>query len=73
MKRSQLVGLALWRGGVLLVAAYLGYWGLRATLQITDARLELAVAVFLVGLVLVFGSVIVERIGDARIEGSREP
>ena len=73
MKKSHLVGLALWRGGILLVAAYLGYWGLRATLQITDAQLELAVAVFLIGLVLVFGSVLLERIGDARTEGRRKP
>ena len=73
MKKTHLVGLVLWRGGVLLVAAYLGYWALRGILQITDARLELAVAVFFVGLLLVFGSVIVERVQDARSEGRAEP
>jgi len=73
MKKTHLVGLALWRGGILLVAAYLGYWALRGILRITDARLELAVAVFLVGLLLVFGSVIVERVQDARSEGRAEP
>ena len=67
-KRVNIVGLVLWRGGILLVAAYLGYWALRAVLQITDAQLEFAVAVFLVGLLLVFLSVIIERIVDARTE-----
>ena len=73
MKKAHIVGLTLWRGGVLLVAAYLGYWALRGILQITDAQLELAVAVFLVGVLLVFGSVVLERINDARSEREVQP
>ena len=68
LQRTHVVGLTLWRGGILLVAAYLGYWALRATLQITDAQLEFSVAVLLVGLLLVFASVVLERIHDARSE-----
>ena len=71
--KVQLVGFTLWRGGILLAVAYLGYWGLRAALQMADAQLELSVAVFLVGLLLVFGSVVTERIQDARSERSGNP
>jgi hypothetical protein len=71
MKWTHLVGLALWRGGVLLVAGYLAYEVLRFVLTITDTQLEAAVAVFLAGLVMVFISLIGERIEDVREERNR--
>lgn len=71
MKWTHLLGLALWRGGVLLVGGYLAYQVLRVVLTITDAQLEIAVAVFLTGLVMVFLSLVVERIEDVQEERSR--
>jgi len=71
MKWSHFIGLALWRGGALLVAGYLAYQVLLIVLTITDAQLETAVAIFLTGLVMVFLSMVVERIQDAQEERSR--
>lgn len=71
MTPVQVVGLVLWRGGVLLVLGYLGYIAVRAMLSIADAQLELAVSVALTGLLLVFASVITERISDVRAEQAR--
>ena len=65
-----MVGLVLWRGGVVLVVGYVGYFGLRALLTITDAQLELAVAVLLTGVIFVFASVVGERLEDRRRERS---
>ena len=70
MQLSHLVGLTLWRGGVLLVGGYLAYQVLRTVLTFTDAQLEVAVAVFLTGLLMVFLSLVVERIQDAQTERS---
>jgi hypothetical protein len=71
VKWSHLVGLVLWRGGALLVGGYLAYQVLRVVLTFTDAQLETAVAVFLTGLVMVFLSLVVERIEDAQEERGR--
>ena len=68
MKAIQLLGLILWRGGVLLAVGYLAYLALRAVLTFTDTQLELAVAVLLTGVVFIFLSVLGERIADARAE-----
>lgn len=73
MRGTHLIGLALWRGGVLLVGGYLAYQVLRAVLTFTDTQLEVAVAVFLTGLVMVFLSVLVERVLDAKAERSELP
>lgn len=73
MKWILLVGLALWRGGALLVGGYIAYQILRTILTFTDAQLETAVAVFITGLVMVFLSVLVERIQDARDERTPLP
>ena len=70
MRWTHLVGLFLWRGGVLLVGGYLAYEVLRAVLTFTDTQLEIAVAVFLTGLLMVFLSLVVERIQDVRAERS---
>jgi hypothetical protein len=68
MKWIHLVGLVLWRGGVLLVGGYLAYQVLRLVLTITDPQLETAVAIFLTGLVMVALSVLIEQILDSRKE-----
>jgi membrane protein implicated in regulation of membrane protease activity len=68
MKTTHLLGLALWRGGVLLVVGYVGFFALRSVLAITDPQLEFALAVALTGVLFVFASVVVERIQDARAE-----
>jgi hypothetical protein len=70
MKAIQVVGLAFWRGGVILVVGYLAYQALRAILTFTDPQLELAVGVFLTGVVLVFISVVAEQIQAGRAERS---
>lgn len=66
MKPEQVVGLVLWRGGILLAVGYVAYWGLRSILSITDAQLEFSVAILLTGVVLLFASVVAEQIADAR-------
>jgi len=68
MKRIHVLGLALWRGGILLVGGYLLYVGLRVVLPISDPMLELGVGLLAVGLVLVLASLVGERIVDARRE-----
>lgn len=73
MRLTHLVGLALWRGGILLVGGYIAYQILRALLTFTDMQLEVAVAVFLTGLLMVFLSLVVERIQDLQTERSELP
>lgn len=68
MRGIHLVGLTLWRGGVLLVGGYMAFQLLRLVLTITDMQLETAVAVFLTGLAMVALSVLVEQIEDSREE-----
>jgi len=68
MKKTHLMGLALWRTGVILVGGYLAYQGLRTILSITDGQLELAVAILVTGILFVFLSVVGERILDLRTE-----
>jgi len=71
MKKTHFWGLALWRGGVVLIGGYLAYQGLRVILSIADAQLELAVAILVTGILFVFASVVGERILDARTERSQ--
>jgi len=66
------LGLTLWRGGALLVVGYGGYYGLRAILAITDALLETAVSLILIGALFIVGSVIGERVRDVRLDRSME-
>lgn len=73
MRWTLLVGFGLWRGGALLVGGYIAYRILRVILTFTDAQLETAVAVFLTGLVMVFLSLVVERIQDAQAERNPFP
>lgn len=69
--RTQLAGLLLWRGGLLFVAAYSAFRGMRRLLRWVDLprQLEVGVALGLGGLVLVVASLVLERFQDARNEG----
>jgi hypothetical protein len=71
VKPIHFLGLALWRGGWVLVVGYLAYQALRVILRMTDAQLELALAVLLTGILFLFLSVLGERIEDAREERKR--
>ena len=71
LRRTQLVGLLLWRGGLLFVACYSSYRGMRQLVRWVELplQLEVGVALALAGLVLVVVSLILERVQDARTEG----
>ena len=71
MNKTHLIGLALWRGGIILAGGYLAFQAVRVVLSITDPQLELAVAILVTGILFVFASVLGERIVDARSERSR--
>jgi len=69
--RAQLVGMLLWRGGLVFVACYSGYRGFRELVRWVELplQLEVGVAVGLTGLALVIASLVMERVRDARKEG----
>ena len=69
MKRSHLVGVILWRGGILLILTYVAYMAMRTALALADPQLEFAVAIGLTGVLLIFVSLIMERVADAAAEG----
>ena len=66
MKKTQTLGLILWRAGILLVAAYFLFLALRFALRITDPILEVGVTLVLAGALFVLVSVVREQIEDAR-------
>jgi len=70
--RWRIIGVVMWRGGLVFAAAYTFYWGswqlirqLEWPLQIT-----LGLAVALTGLGLVMVSLVLERMRAARMEGN---
>ena len=71
MRPAQLIGLLLWRGGLILVGAWALFeaadWFLRFIELPT--QLEVGLALIIAGGALVVISVILERIRDARREG----
>ena len=72
MKKSQFLGLVLWRAGILIAGGYLLFLTLRVILHITDPVLEAGVALVLAGGLFVLASVVMEQIEDARIARSYE-
>ena len=70
MNRGQVVGLLLWRGGLLLAAVAAVYQSVRFLLKFTDPELELGVALLIVGLLFVLMSLVAERVQDAHEEGN---
>ncbi len=70
MRPVHLIGLFLWRGGLLLAAAVAAFEIARRVVQLIDLpfALELGTALVVAGLALVILSLILERIRDARTE-----
>ncbi|MHC5064229.1 MAG: hypothetical protein ACYTG5_09665 [Planctomycetota bacterium] len=71
MRKSQMIGLILWRGGLLFVAAALLYEGARWALFFLDIpdQIKVGLGLAIAGAILVVLSFIAERIVDARAEG----
>ena len=67
---TQMVGLMLWRGGLLLVASYALWRGARLALTYADlpTQLEVGLGLAVAGAALVLGSLVAERVQDARRE-----
>ena len=72
MKKTQTLGLILWRAGILITTGYFLSLALRLILQITDPILEVGVSLVLAGALFVLVSVVREQIEDARRERSYE-
>ena len=75
MRPIHMVGLLLWRGGTLLIGGAVLIYAARWVLRFVDlpVQLEVGVGLGLVGFALVFISLIMERVQDARAEkGARE-
>ena len=72
MRRTQLIGLLLWRGGLLLASVTVLFESVRWLLKFIDLPLQLEVGLGLgaVGTGLVLVSLILERIQDRRTEGN---
>lgn len=71
VRSIQLVGLLLWRGGLLFAASWAFYEGARWALQFFDLPrlVEVGISLVISGAILVFVSLILERSADARKEG----
>lgn len=71
MRPIHLIGLILWRGGILLAAVTTAIESVRLLLRFVDlpVELELGVAFVLAGLALVLLSLVLERLRDSRSEG----
>ena len=72
MRKTQFLGLVLWRAGILIAGGYLLFLTLRVILRIADPMLEIGVALVLAGGFFVLASVVREQIEDARIARSYE-
>jgi hypothetical protein len=71
MRALRLAGLILWRSGLLLVGGYGLFRVARLALRFAELplQLEIGAGLVLAGLGLVLGSLIWERVLDAREEG----
>lgn len=71
MRPVHRVGMLMWRGGLLLLAAAAAVEIMRSLLRFADVpgQVELGTALVLAGLALVIVSLIMERVEDARSEG----
>lgn len=70
---GAVIGFYLWRGGILFSVAYVSWQGIKHAWEFllligVPAQVAAGIGLFLLGLVLLFGSLIVERIVDARAE-----
>ena len=73
MRRTQAIGVVLWRGGLLLAAGAAVLESARRILRFVDlpAQLEAGLGLIVSGAVLVFLSLVIERIKDQRREEDR--
>ena len=71
MKRTQLIGFLLWRGGLLIVATTALFEAARFLFRFVDLPkpLEIGFGLGAAGAVLVITSFVMERIQDYRSEG----
>jgi len=74
VKQAQILGLVLWRGGLLFVGASALYYGARQLLRFIDLPLALQVggSLILAGLILVLASMVMENVADSRNERGEE-
>jgi hypothetical protein len=72
VKHIQIIGLLLWRGGLLLVAGTVVFEVARLLLRLValPVQLEIGFGLVVAGGALVLISLILERIQDLRIEGN---
>lgn len=72
MRPTHLIGLLLWRGGLLLVGATALFEAVRLLLRFVDlpAQLEIGLGFLASGIVLVFLALVLERVRDYRAEGN---
>ena len=70
MKRIQVVGALLWRGGLLLAAVAAFFESARWLLRVIDVprELELGLGLLISGFALVLVSLVMERVQDYRAE-----
>ena len=71
MQRTQLVGLLLWRVGLIVAGGWAGFEVARSLLRFVDfpAQIEIGLGLGFVGFAFVMLSLILERIADRRLEG----
>lgn len=75
MRSTQLIGLFLWRGGLLLAGAVAAFEAIRIVLRLFDVPVEIraGLGLMIAGFLFLLGSLIAERVRDARLEeGLRE-
>lgn len=70
MRAVQLIGLLLWRGGLLFIGAAILFYAARFLLRFISVpvQLEVGLGLMVAGFCLVMISLITERIADARTE-----
>ena len=70
MRPVHLIGVLLWRGGILLASATALIQAARWILRFADppAQVEIGLGLVIAGIVLVFLSIIIERVQDCRAE-----
>jgi len=68
MRRVQIIGLLLWRGGVLFLGGTAIYYSMRYILMFFTfpLQVEVGLALILTGIGFVLASVIIERVQDVR-------
>lgn len=75
MRAIHVIGLILWRGGLLLAGGALLYQAARFVLRFIEVpvALEVGLALGIAGFVFVMASLVAERIQDARRERGEAP